>query len=313
MSLYNMTYFSKNKNVQSQLYATGGATTLTLSGFNVGTVASSVPLAISGLQSHFHSNYSSIPALSNTAQFYPPGADNSLLYAPTVTSLAFSSTLSANQAIDANSRGFYVVVIGGGGGGGGGRYNSNGDNGGYGAYGGGSGGLVGYYFNFADNGVSVTGAYYRYTTGSGGAGGAKGISTTGATGGNGSASQFILYNSANTQIFSITCGGGTGSLGANNTITAAGGTRSFTGTAANIATQTTVNVTHSINGNGRNNNAGGAGGTPVFLLQNIGGYEVVNGAGNGGAGGNGDNTNVGNFGSNGLSGVDGKILLFTLY
>jgi hypothetical protein len=269
-----------------------------------------VPLSISGLQSHFHSNYSSIPALSNTAQFYPPGADNSLLYAPTVTSLAFSSALSANQAIDANSRGFYVVVIGGGGGG---RYNSNGNNGGFGAYGAGSGGLVGYYFNFADNGASVAGAYYRYITGSGGAGGAKGISTTGATGGNGSASQFILYNSANTQIFSITCGGGTGSVGANYAIVVAGGTRSFTGTAANIAAETTVNVTHSINGNGRNNNAGGAGGTPVFLLQNIGGYDVVSGAGKGGKGGNGDNTNVGNFGSNGDPGTAGKILLFTLY
>ena len=255
-----MTYFSKNKNVQSQLYATGGATTLTLSGFYV----NSVPLSISGLQTHFHSNFASNTALSNTAGFYPPGADNSLLYAPTVTSLAISETLSENQAIDANSRGFYVVVIGGGGGGGGGRWNTTNDNG-NGGGGGGSGGLVGYYFNFADNGVSATGAYYRYLLSSSVAqGGAKGKGVNGSPGQPGDESIFRLFNSENTQIFDITCGGGGGGNGGGQVASApfapggTGGTRTFTGTAANIASETTVNVTHSANGAGNNVNGGGS-------------------------------------------------------
>ena len=113
-----MSYFYDNQNIKTSLYAGGGATTLTLTNFfepGGGT------LAITSLQNHFHTNYAANTFLSNTTGFYPPGADTSLTYAPIAQIPAFTATLSANQLINSNSRGFYVVVIGAGGGGGGGR------------------------------------------------------------------------------------------------------------------------------------------------------------------------------------------------
>jgi hypothetical protein len=116
-----MSYFYDNQNIQTSLYAGGGATTLTLSNF---FVPGGATLAITSLRNHFHANYAANTFLSNTTGFYPPGADNSLLYSPIARIPAFSSALSANQLINSQSRGFYVVVIGAGGGGGGGRNNT---------------------------------------------------------------------------------------------------------------------------------------------------------------------------------------------
>ena len=116
-----MSYFYDNQNIKTSLYAGGGATTLTLTNFfepGGGT------LAITSLNNHFHVNRAANTFLSNTTGFYPPGADNSLLYTPKAQIPAFTSTLSANQLLNSNSRGFYVVVIGAGGGGGGGRNNT---------------------------------------------------------------------------------------------------------------------------------------------------------------------------------------------
>jgi hypothetical protein len=113
-----MSYFKQNQNVQSGLYAAVGSSTLTLSNF---FVPGGATLAVTSLATHFHTNYAANTFLSNTTGFYPPGADTSLTYTPRAQIPAFSATLSANQAINSNSRGFYVVVIGAGGSGGGGR------------------------------------------------------------------------------------------------------------------------------------------------------------------------------------------------
>lgn len=243
--IYNihMSYIRNEQDVTS-LYATGGASTLTLTDF---LLSNGSTLTITNLHPHFHLNYSTNTFLSNTIGLYPSGNDTSIQYTPKVTSLSYTATLSANQSINPYSSGFYVVVIGGGGGGGGGRNNTGDDNGNGGA-GGGSGAIVGYYFNFASNNVNPSGAYYKYIIGGVGGGGAIGINTTGQAGGNGFSSEFQLFNSSNTQIFSITCGGGLGGAGGKSTSQqpppaspGSGGTVTVTGTAANITTNT-INV-----------------------------------------------------------------------
>lgn len=116
-----MSYFYDNQNVQSGLYAAVGSSTLTLTNF---FVPGGATLAVTSLAAHFHVNRAANTFLSNTTGFYPPGADTSLTYTPSAQIPAFTSTLSANQLINSESRGFYVVVIGAGGGGGGGRNNT---------------------------------------------------------------------------------------------------------------------------------------------------------------------------------------------
>ena len=147
-----MSYFLVNQNVQTELYADGGASTLTLTGFNV---VGGATLTATTLYPHFHRNFASNTFLSNTSGFYPPGADNSLLYTPDLEIPSVSPALR-QLSVTGESRGAYVVVIGGGGGGGGGRNNSGDDNGNGGASGG-SGAIVGYYFTFSSNPSVVLG------------------------------------------------------------------------------------------------------------------------------------------------------------
>lgn len=116
-----MSYFYDSQNVQSGLYAAVGSSTLTLTNF---FVPGGATLAVTSLAAHFHVNRAANTFLSNTTGFYPPGTDTSLTYTPRAQIPAFTSTLSANQLINSESRGFYVVVIGAGGGGGGGRNNT---------------------------------------------------------------------------------------------------------------------------------------------------------------------------------------------
>jgi hypothetical protein len=153
-----MSYFRLNQDVQLDLYASGGGNTLTLTDFNV---VGGATLTVTNIYTHFHRNYASNTVLSNTSGYYPPGADNSLLYTPDVEipSLTVSSanvSLSRTIVVNANARGHYVVVIGAGGGGGGGRNNSGDDNGNGGASGG-SGAIVGYYYTFSTNPSVVLG------------------------------------------------------------------------------------------------------------------------------------------------------------
>lgn len=147
-----MSYFRVNQNVQTELYEPGGASTLTLTGFNV---VGGATLTATTLYPHFHMNYASNTVLSNTSGYYPPGADNSLLYTPSLQ-IPSLSTIVRQLSVTGESRGAYVVVIGGGGGGGGGRNNSADDNGNGGASGG-SGAIVGYYFTFSSNPSVVLG------------------------------------------------------------------------------------------------------------------------------------------------------------
>ena len=313
-----MSYFYDNQNIKTSLYAGGGATTLTLTNFfepGGGT------LAITSLNNHFHVNRAANTFLSNTTGFYPPGADNSLLYTPKAQIPAFTSTLSANQLLNSNSRGFYVVVIGAGGGGGGGRNNTGNDNGNGGASGG-SGAIVGYYFDSAANSFNPSGAYYRYITGTGGTGGGIGTNTTGTPGGAGSSSQFQCFNSSNTQIFSITAGGGARGAGGKQTTEqpppaagGIGGTVTTTGTALSIVTDT-INVRANGTAGGSNNvNGGGTQVLPSFSLQAStasGAYNVVGTTGRGGQGGNGDGIAFPN-GSAGAGGTNGVIIVFELF
>ena len=421
-----MSYFKKNQNVQSGLYAGGGANTLTLTNF---FVPGGATLAITSLQNHFHSNYASNTFLCNTTGFYPPGADTSLTYAPIAQTPAFTATLSANQMINSNSRGFYVVVIGAGGGGGGGRnntaatmsnqqvenpvhpyvnnytfdftitvpattttvqivfdaqtnteanydflrlytdlatrnasirtsatgsiYSNSGsswptvnlnvgtdiygrfmtdgsvtaygfkftatgiradDQAGNGGGSGGTGAILGYYCDFAANGVNPNGAYYKYITGTGGTAGAIGTNVNGGAGGNGGNSVFQLYNGVNTQIFSITAGGGTGGGGGTTGTTTAGtaGTTITTGTAAGISTGT-INVRRNgVNGGVNSGDQPGTQVTQIFDLQNSGGYGVVGTTGRGGSGGYGDGA-VFASGSAGAAGTNGGIIVFELF
>ncbi len=424
-----MSYFKDDQNIQTSLYAGGGATTLTLSNF---FVPGGATLDITSLRNHFHANYAANTFLSNTAGFYPPGADASLLYAPSVIIPAFTNTLSANQLIDSNSVGLYVVVIGGGGGGGGGRnntavaattpltrtvqnpvhpyvnnytfdftltatnavsmsivfnastateagydflrfysdaatrnasvrtsatgsiYSNSGsswpttvlnfgtvygrfmtdtsvtaygfnltatfsgtpDNNGNGGASGGSGAVVGYYFDFAANGVNPNGAYYKYITGGVGGGGGVGSNTTGGIGGAGIASQFQFFNSSNTQIFSIVAGGGSGG-GGGTTGTAtggAGGTTTLTGTALGLVTGTIQLNRTGTAGLANSTDTPGAAVLPVFSLQNsaAGAYSVIGTYGQGGSGGYGDGTVAPNA-SAGSAGLYGPIQLFKLF
>lgn len=149
-----MSYFRANQNVQTELYADGGASTLTLTGFNV---VGGATLTATTLFPHFHRNFASNTFLSNTSGFYPPGADNSLLYTPDLEiPSSVGLTLLRQLSVNVNSKGAYVVVIGGGGGGGGARNNSADDNGNGGGSGG-SGAIVGYYFTFSTNPEVVLG------------------------------------------------------------------------------------------------------------------------------------------------------------
>jgi hypothetical protein len=316
-NIYIMSYFFANQNVQTQLYEPGGGSTLTLTGFNV---VGGATLTATTLFPHFHRNFASNSSLSNTSGYYPPGADNSLLYTPSVQIPSLTTTLSSNQLINSNSSGIYVVVIGGGGGGGGGRNNSGNDNGNGGGSGG-SGAIIGYFFDFSTNGVNPSGAYYRYSTGAGGTAGVLRTNTGGGTGGTGGASVFQFFNSSNTQIFSLTANGGIGGEGGKQTDEqpppaqgGAGGTTAATGTASSITTGT-VNVRTNGNvGFANNVNAGGAASVPFFANQNTntGAFVVVGTRGNGGRAGNGDGL-VSPTGSGGLAGSSGAVLLFELF
>lgn len=427
-----MSYFRVNQNVQTELYTSGGASTLTLTGFNV---VGGATLTATTLYPHFHMNFASNTVLSNTSGYYPPGADNSLLYTPDLETPSLS-TISRTIVVNANARGHYVVVIGAGGGGGGGRNNSGDDNGNGGASGG-SGAIVGYYYTFSTNpsvqlgtqtvenpvhpygntytfdfdltdfptaqGITIsfdaltatesnydyvrlfptaatrnastrtvaTGAvytnsgtggtsnwrtqyfnvgslygrfttdgsvvyygfkltatyflnknpYYRYSLGVGGAGGALSTDAQGGNGTAGGSTIFEFYNSADTQVFTITAGGGTGGEGGKITTQqpppaqgGSGGTISVTGSAASITTGT-INVrTNGVAGGTNNVNAGGTAVAPVFALQstNAGAYAVVGTLGQSGQGGNGDGL-AAPTGSGALSGSNGAVLLFELY
>ena len=309
-----MSHFYVNQNIQSALYAAVGSSTLTLTNFYV---IGGATLAVTSLATHFHTNYAANTFLSNTTGFYPPGADTSITYTPHAQIPAFTSTLSANQLINSNSRGFYVVVIGGGGGGGGARNNTADDNGNGGGSGG-SGAIVGFYVNT----TSYPNSYYRYITGTGGTAGALGTNATGGVGGNASSSQFQFFNSSNVQIFSITAGGGTGGAGGKQVSEqpppasgGIGGTTTLTGIAAGLVTGT-VNVnTNGTNGGSNNVNAGGTPYPPVFALQAStasGAYNVVGTTGAGGQGGQGDGAVAPN-GTAGYVGQNGGIILFELF
>jgi hypothetical protein len=315
--IYIMSYFFANQNVQTELYEPGGGSTLTLSGFNV---VGGATLTATTLYPHFHRNFASNSSLSNTSGFYPPGADNSLLYTPSVQIPSLTTTLSSNQLINSNSNGIYVVVIGGGGGGGGGRNNTSNDNG-NGAGSGGSGAIIGYFFDFSTNGVNPSGAYYKYITGAGGTAGTLGTNAKGGTGGTGGASVFQFFNSSNTQIFSLTANGGLGGEGGKQPAEqpppaqgGAGGTTAATGTAASISTGT-INVRTNGNVGFTNNvNAGGAPAVPFFVNQNTnaGAFIVVGTRGNSGNGGLGDGLAAPN-GTAGTAGQSGRVLLFELF
>ena len=181
---------------------------------------------------------------------------------------------------------------------------------------GGSGAIVGYYFNFAANGVNPNGAYYKYITGGVGGGGAIGTNTTGGIGGAGIASQFQFFNSSNTQIFSIVAGGGGGG-GGGTTGTAtggAGGTTTLTGTALGLVTDTIQVNRAGTAGLSNSTDIPGAAVLPVFSLQNgaAGAYSVVGTNGQGGRGGYGDGFFATNA-SSGEVGLYGPIQLFELF